>query len=1813
MSNQRQIKNYVMLRDAIKKKNIQRVRSLIQKDININTFDGKNNTLLHLAIIKFEDVDVLTMLLDKGANIYALNHNHDKPLEFAIKNNKTQAAVLLIEKGALVGENLRPLLLMAIEKNNHTIVRNLINYGMQYNPLLDLIIPFTVAVSQGKPQIIEHILPHCQFSKPSDKYIPRELVIKSGQQYKDCVELLLKWNFVINPTSNQDKNFVYAAIENGHLPIVLQLLKLGIDVDLKSSRTGLDLLKVACLNKHYEIAEHLLKNNASVNTTTPTSTRILNNPTYNYCSASLLFTYNTNNLCGLTCLHIAVLNSDPVMTKLLLKYGAKIVDDPKFFNITCIAVRNNCEDIVRIFLDRDVNVNDVDSEGRSLLHFCINTTALRPDYRYNIAKILLEKGASIHLQKQGSSLFFEAIKNGYQKIAQLFLDYNVKIQYISSDGFIPLHKAIEKDFDAEFIENLLKLNSPVDIVNNDMLTPLFIACKMNLKHQVDIIKILLQYKANINCTDSTSNTPLHIACQARNLEVITVLLENGANPNSANDEGQTPLHLVCAQKDAKDESTDEMTLKIIELLLQYNANIEAVDMKGWTPLFIACDANNQATIKFLLDNNANADHLDLKNLTPIYIAAQSSKYNSEIIKLLLERNVRVHSINNAKESIIHIIINRNDVKLIKSLARTQVSFNCANNEGDTPLHVAVQDGSLNMIKSLIKYGANINILNKKHQTPLQSAIKHLFESRKKFEKCLRRRYSIWDPSNLNTWHNSSDDDSDDYLYRINIQTYKQIIIYFKTQVVKLKIAGIEVNNRNLKTVYNSDDFSSDEEFPDGDNLDCSIDVLQLEVDCEMEIVKMQMENICVNKITFYDLLKNNLHFLRRFVNNKQIQKNLKLKIYDEKFPLYINIARSRFRDAKLLQGLIDSSKKYFNLNIDQRLPNDCLEMMFSYLNMKDIEMFIRAFEPLYRYDKTREILTYGLLIEAIKKSDKETARNMILNNVKVNNYTTQSSSPLHLAITQFEDLDIMTLLLDKGADIHAKDKHNKKPLHIAVENNKTEAALLLIEKGALVGEDLNPLLLTAIENNNHAIFQCLIDERQQSDQDIDFNSLFKSAISHGNPKILEQILPHCQFLKESDRYVPRELVVKAGYQYKECVEMLIKWGFIIDPTSNEDKDFVYGAVKYGHLQVVIQLLKLGIKIKMMKSSVELNLLKIACFNKHHEIVELLLKQDSCSDPTTCDNSGTIGKCYYHNGHEHNCPHSFLFDKNDACGRICLYIAVRNSDIKMTKLLLKYGATIVDDPKFFKITCLAIRNNCEEHVRLFLDHGVDVNGIDSEGRTLLNFCVFCSNHDLKYNIAKLLLEEGGTEHLQKQDSPLFFEAVKNGHRKIAQLFLDYNANVHYVSPEGNTALHKAVKRGFNVEFIENLLKLGLPVNVENDKMNTPLLVACKAEPDNQLEIVKLLLKYNANVNCSDSSSNTPLHIACQDQNLELIKILLESGANPNAVNEEDQTPMHFVCKEKTDDTGTIIELLLEYNANIEAVDAKDWTPIFYACEAVNDIAVRCLLDLQVDANHTDLDNLTPLYIAAKHCRYNSEIVKILLKHKVNVHCINKWGKSVIHAVVENDNAELVKYLARTQINFNTVNEDGRTPLHTAVRNKCVDVTKELIKYAGLKVNDQNMKLVYDNDTESHDEVVNQDDIDYRIDIPQLESDCEKEIERMKMENIGINNWTLYDFLEKSIHIMSRYVRNFQIQRTLNLRIYDERFPLYINIVRSRYRDAKLRYRLMDSAKNYFSSIISPRLSDDSMDAIFSYLNLQEIKMVIRILRPLKKQSALLNSN
>ena len=67
-------------------------------------------------------------------------------------------------------------------------------------------------------------------------------------------------------------------------------------------------------------------------------------------------------------------------------------------------------------------------------------------------------------------------------------------------------------------------------------------------HNKEIVKLLIQYNADVNAKRNDGYTALILAVKSKKEDIIEILLQNNANVNPKDQEGRTPLFLAAGME-----------------------------------------------------------------------------------------------------------------------------------------------------------------------------------------------------------------------------------------------------------------------------------------------------------------------------------------------------------------------------------------------------------------------------------------------------------------------------------------------------------------------------------------------------------------------------------------------------------------------------------------------------------------------------------------------------------------------------------------------------------------------------------------------------------------------------------------------------------------------------------------------------------------------------------------------------------------------------------------------------------------------------------------------------------------------------------------------------------------------------------------------------------------------------------------------------------------------------------------------------------------------------------------------------------------
>ncbi len=194
--------------------------------------------------------------------------------------------------------------------------------------------------------------------------------------------------------------------------------------------------------------------------------------------------------------------------------------------------------------------------------------------------------------------------------------------------------------------------------------------------------------------------------------------------------------------------------------------------------------------------------------------------------------------------------------------------------------------------------------------------------------------------------------------------------------------------------------------------------------------------------------------------------------------------------------------------------------------------------------------------------------------VKIGNWRTTA---LHQAV-QLGLVDIVQLLLERGADPNLRDGDGDSPLHLAILNHHAQIIRQLLNQGAdpnAINDDGNTPLLLASESGDRHIVRLLLDKGADPNlRDKSDNSVLHLAIGKGYEPVVAMLLnqeadPNAI---NDDGNTPLLLASESGYQH--IVGLLLNKG--ADPNLGTDGCLpLHLATKEGYKDIVGMLLDKG--------------------------------------------------------------------------------------------------------------------------------------------------------------------------------------------------------------------------------------------------------------------------------------------------------------------------------------------------------------------------------------------------------------------------------------------------------------------------------------------------------------------------------------------------------------------------------------------------------------------------------------------------------------
>ena len=345
-------------------------------------------------------------------------------------------------------------------------------------------------------------------------------------------------------------------------------------------------------------------------------------------------------------------------------------------------------------------------------------------------------------------------------------------------------------------------------------------------------------------------------------------------------------------------------------------------------------------------------------------------------------------------------------------------------------------------------------------------------------------------------------------------------------------------------------------------------------------------------------------------------------------------------------------------------------------------------------------------------------------------------TPLAVAAS-FNSSAVAALLIDKGANIHAKDTDGWTPLHVAASENAPEVVSLLIKSGA----DIH-----AKSNNGGAPLH----------------------------------------------YAARNNSLKA-------VSLLLENGADIHAKATTGGDTPLHYAAYGNaLKVASLLIDKGADIHVKATTGGDTPLHSAAFGNAFNVALLLINKGADANAKNQygwpplhraaeSNSSDVAALLLENGAEGDTK-GIIFEWTP------LHMAARKNSPEVADLLLENGADIhAKNKQGWMPLHYAAYNNAFDMAVLLLENGADVNAKNNNGNPPLHIAML----ENAWEVVVLLLTREAHVNAKGSDgaTPLHW-AAENGMDRIVALLLDRGADINAEDNQGETPLDRANKKGHN---------------------------------------------------------------------------------------------------------------------------------------------------------------------------------------------------------------------------------------------------------------------------------------------------------------------------------------------------------------------------------------------------------------------------------
>lgn len=562
------VQGQTKLLKSCKKGKIKKVEKLLAKGEPINQTDTAGFNALMYAV-KNNYTDVAMLLIDSGIDIIAKNNKNKTAFDFAVSTFNIDVMQKMVEKIAKPDcvfcnetyDKNKSLVTMAIERQELDFANFLISNHFNVN-ISDSnnMCPLHYAINKGYEKLALHIIASSQFdvnvtNAMGNSYL--QYVLQLNKPNNTIAEQLIKKNINIDNQNIKGNTALMVAAEKECIPVLKTLINYRANPYL-INKTGQSVVEL--LYSKDNLSKQLIEQQIK--------------------------TFESELL-------VAAFKGQMTKVMSLIQFGVnKDCEGNNGITPLLHAAQRGNTDVVKYLVEKaKVDVNVIDVMGNTILTSAVDSKKLDL-LDYFIKKVKLDINKS---NQYGNTVLMYAISKGHFDIVNYLLTYGAELNVHNKQFETPLMIAA-KVGNKRIMSLLIKKGAKINEYSSDKKTALIYAAENG---HLECVQLLVNNYAKIDFKTLNGNTALIYASKEGYLEIVKYLLQKGAGLNESNDDGFTPL--MAASYNGRYD--------LVKYLVARGAKLNVVDVKGFSILDWA--APYEKVYEFLLKKGAKkAEDID---------------------------------------------------------------------------------------------------------------------------------------------------------------------------------------------------------------------------------------------------------------------------------------------------------------------------------------------------------------------------------------------------------------------------------------------------------------------------------------------------------------------------------------------------------------------------------------------------------------------------------------------------------------------------------------------------------------------------------------------------------------------------------------------------------------------------------------------------------------------------------------------------------------------------------------------------------------------------------------------------------------------------------------------------------------------------------------------------------------------------------------------------------------------------------------------------------------------------------------------------